>query len=67
MKVHTRSDSQTGPDHRQKRLRGALGNAALEGIKPRSQALADLQAVIGGTLTHEQYRQRVKQRYGVQG
>jgi mannitol-specific phosphotransferase system IIBC component len=50
-----------------KHLRDAVGNAALEGIKPRPQALADLKAVVDGTLTADQYRQRVKARYGVQG
>lgn len=50
------------PEH----LRDALGNAALEDIRPRPQALADLNAVIGGNLTPDQYRQRVKTRYGLQ-
>lgn len=52
---------------RRKHMRIALGNAALEGIKPRPQALADLKAVTRGTLTTEQYRKRVKERYGVRG
>jgi hypothetical protein len=56
-----------GKAERFKHLEDALGNAALEGIKPRPQALADLEAVAGGTLTAEQCRQRVKARYGVQG
>lgn len=51
---------------RREHLRDALGNAALEGIKPRPQALADLKAVVGGNLTADQYRQRVKTRYGLQ-
>ena len=69
MKARARSTSAStvGPAVRRKHLRDALGNAALEGIKPRPQALADLKAVAGGTLTTEQYRQRVKARYGVQG
>ncbi|WP_367873577.1 antitoxin VbhA family protein [Luteolibacter sp. Populi] len=61
------SVSTVGPAARHKHLRDALGNAALEGIKPGPQALADLKAVADGTLTPEQYRQRVKARYGVQG
>jgi hypothetical protein len=52
---------------RRKHLRDALGNAALEGIEPRPQALAEMKAVVDGTLTADQYRQRVKARYGVQG
>jgi hypothetical protein len=52
---------------RLKYLRAALGNAALEGIAPRPQAVADLKEVVNGTMTAEQYRQRVKARYGVQG
>jgi hypothetical protein len=40
---------------RRNHLRDALGNAALEGIKPQPQAMADLQKVIGGTLSTEQY------------
>lgn len=67
VKVNTCFDSQTGFKDRQKHLRRALGSAALEGVTPRPQALADLQAVAGGTMTNDQYRQRVKQRYGIQG
>lgn len=67
MKASARSDSQTVSSDRRKHLRSALGNAALEGIIPRPQALADLHAVVVGKLTHEEYRQRVKQRYGIQG
>ncbi len=57
----------SAPAFSREHLRDALGNAALEGIKPRAQALADLKAVVRGNLTTEQYRQRVKTRYGVQG
>ena len=69
MKARSRSISAStvGFAARRKHLRDALGNAALEGIKPRPQALADLNAVAEGTLTPEEYRQRVKARYGVQG
>ncbi|MCW1887030.1 hypothetical protein OKA04_19995 [Luteolibacter flavescens] len=49
-----------------KSLRDALGNAALEGITPDAEAMIDLEAVAAGTMTPEQYRQRVKARYGVQ-
>lgn len=66
-RAHSTSISIVGPSLRRKHLRDALGNAALEGIKPRPQALADLKAVADGTLTTEQYRQRVKARYGIQG
>ncbi len=67
MNARSRSLSIVRSTDRSKHLRDALGNAALEGIKPRAQAMADLQEVVGGTLTAEQYRQRVKARYGVQG
>lgn len=69
MKARTRATSVStdGEAVRRKHLRDALGNAALEGIEPRPQAMADLKAVIGGTLTADQYRQRVKARYGIQG
>jgi Antitoxin VbhA len=67
--VKTRADSTSskGEIASRDRLRDALGNAALEGIKPKTQAMKDLKSVINGTLTAEQYRQRVKARYGVQG
>ena len=67
MKARLRTISSDGTADRRKHLRDALGNAALEGIKPRPQAMADLREVVGGTLSAEQYRQRVKARYGVQG
>jgi hypothetical protein len=69
MKPRARTLRVSAPDPATRRdhLRNALGNAALEGIKPPPQAIADLQAVAGGTLTAEQYRQRVKARYGIQG
>lgn len=67
MKAGQRSISHAGTTDRRKHLRDALGNAALEGIKPRPQAMADLHEVVGGTLSTEQYRQRVKARYGIQG
>ena len=67
MKSHRRSVSIDGTTDRRNHLRDALGNAALEGIKPRPQAMADLEKVVGGSLSTEQYRQRVKARYGVQG
>ncbi len=51
---------------RREPMREALGNAALEGIKPRPEAMADLREVVAGTLSTEQFRQRVKARYGVQ-
>lgn len=51
---------------RREHLRDALGNAALEGITPGPQAMADLKAVADGTLTANQCRLRVKARYGVQ-
>ncbi len=66
MKVDARSISTDGTTDRRKHLRDALGNAALEGIKPSPQAMADLQEVVRGTLTKEQCRQRVKARYGIQ-
>lgn len=66
MKARLRTISSDGTADRRKHLRDALGNAALEGIKPQPQAMADLQEVVGGTLSPEQYRQRVKARYGVQ-
>ncbi len=67
MKAGARSISTDGTTDRRRHLRDALGNAALEGIKPRPQAMADLQKVVGGILSPEQYRQRVKARYGIQG
>ena len=59
------SVSAEGKASRRVHLRDALGNAALEGIAPRPHALADLKAVVDGTMTADQYRQRVKARYGV--
>lgn len=56
-----------GTTDRSKYLRDALGNAALEGITPGPQAMADLNAVASGTLTADEYRLRVKARYGIQG
>jgi hypothetical protein len=67
MKVRTRSISARETGNRSTRLRDALGNAALEGIKPGPEAVADLREVVAGTLSAEQYRQRVKARYAVQG
>ncbi len=67
MKTSLRTVSIDVKTERRKHLRDALGNAALEGIKPRAQAMEDLQEVVGGTLSTEQYRQRVKARYGLQG
>ena len=46
-------------------LRDALGNAALEGIELCPEALNDLGEVVAGRLTSEQYRERVKARYGI--
>ena len=66
MKARPRSVSIDGVTARRNHLRDALGNAALEGIKPRPPAMADLEKVISGSLSTEQYRQRVKARYGVQ-
>ncbi len=65
--MKARSISTHGTTDRRKHLRDALGNAALEGIAPRPQAVANLREVVAGTLSTEQYRQRVKARYGVQG
>jgi Antitoxin VbhA len=67
MKASARSISTDGTTDRRKHLRDALGNAALEGIKPRPEAMADLQKMVGGTLSPEECRQRVKARYGIQG
>ena len=66
MKVCACPISIDGTVARSKHLRDALGNAALEGIKPSPQAMADLQEVVRGTLTKEQCRQRVKAKYGIQ-
>ncbi len=49
----------------QKHLEHALGQLALEGLRPSSEALADMQQVVAGKMTREQYGARVKMRYGV--
>lgn len=67
MKATLRTTSIDGKADRRKHLRDALGNAALERIKPRPEAMVDLQEVVAGTLSTEQFRQRVKARYGIQG
>ena len=46
-------------------LRDALGNAALEGLRPESADLADLEKVIDGDLSGSQYLDRIKARYVV--
>ena len=66
MEASLRTISIDGTDDRREHLRDALGNAALEGIKPRPEAMVDLREVVGGTLSTEQYRQRVKARYEIQ-
>ena len=50
---------------RREHLRDALGNAALEGIIPDHQAMADLNAVVDEAMTADEYRMRVKAKYGV--
>lgn len=63
---HPTSATPVGKAIKPSHLRDALGNAALEGIELRPQAVEDLEAVVAGTLTADQYRQRVKAQYGVQ-
>lgn len=46
-------------------LRDALGNAALECIELCPDAINDLGEVVEGRMTAEQYRERVKARYGI--
>lgn len=46
-------------------LRDALGNAALENIELGADALMDLNEVVDGKLTAEEYRERVKARHGI--
>ena len=46
-------------------LRDALGNAALEGQTPQPEDLADLEEVIAGRMSGEDYLARIKARYVV--
>lgn len=45
-------------------LRQAPGNAVLEGLYPDSETLADLETMTLGKLTGDDYRKRLKARYG---
>ena len=45
-------------------LDAAIANAALEGLRPDEEALADLELLAGGELTGEEYRSRLHARYG---
>lgn len=55
---------QQAPGFEQRHLDRALGNAALEGLHPSPETLADLQKVVAGELTGEEYLQRLKARHG---
>lgn len=52
------------PEITREGLRQALGNAALEGLYPDTETLADLEAMTLGKLTSDDYRERLKARYG---
>lgn len=45
-------------------LRQSLANAALEGRFPDVETLADLEAMADGKLSGDEYRERLKARYG---
>jgi Antitoxin VbhA len=53
------------PAFRREHLEEALANAALEGLHPTPEALADLEKVADGLLTTEEYFKQLNARYGV--
>jgi Antitoxin VbhA len=46
-------------------LRNALGNSALEGLRPDPVDLSDLERVMDGELSGSEYLDRIKARYAV--
>ena len=45
-------------------LRQSLANAALEGLFPDTETLADLEAMADGKLSGDEYRKRLEARWG---
>ena len=52
------------PEITRNALRQSLANAALEGIFPDTETLADLEAMANGKLSGDEYRERLKARFG---
>lgn len=52
------------PEITREGLESAIANAALEGLRPDADTVADLELLAGGKLTGEEYRERLNARYG---
>jgi len=52
------------PEIAREALEAAVANAALEGLRPDEDTMADLELLAAGKLTGEEYRSRLHARYG---
>jgi hypothetical protein len=50
---------------KEKHIRRAVANAALEGLRPSKAALADMREYVAGVITIDQGIQRVKDRHAI--